>query len=179
MGWLAGFVELVWAMLVEMWPTVIIEANNVGIRFTLGYSPKVLAPGVRRSLPIIENVEVFNALPQWVDLPEQVVTTADDESLIISGAIYYEITDPYLFYMKVQDPDDSLIALAQIKIARCIAKSQYEDCKIEDIISSVRKPLRGAAAKWGVKILDVSVNQLAHTKVYWIGGGSPTMSIFE
>jgi len=102
-GWLAGFVELLWSIIREMWPTVIVEANEVGIRFTLGFAPKVVGPGVRRSLPIVENIEVINPLPQWLDLPEQVVTTSDNESILLSGAIYYEIKDPYLLYMKVQD----------------------------------------------------------------------------
>ncbi len=179
MGWLAGFLEMIWAVLVEAWPTTIIPANNVGVRFTLGRPPKVLAPGVRRSLPIIDDVDIINPLPQWVDLPEQVVTTTDHESLIVSGAIYYEIDDPYKLYMAVQDADDSLIAVAQAKLAEHIATREYLGITIQGIIKAVKRPLRREAAKWGIRILDMSINQLANTKVHWIGGASPTLGLFD
>ena len=156
MGWLAGFLELMWDMIQEAWPTVIIEANNIGVRFTLGRPPKVLQPGVRRSLPIIENVEIINPLPQWLDIPEQVVTTLDNESLIISGAIYYEIDDPFLLYMAVQDAEDSLMAVAQAKLADHIASRDYLSCTIQGIVRSAKKPLRLAAKKWGIRIIDMS-----------------------
>lgn len=179
MGWLAGFLEMIWAVLVEAWPTTIIAANNIGVRFTLGKPPKVLAPGIRRDLPIIDEVEVINPLPQWVDLPEQVVTTTDHESLIVSGAIYYEVEDAYKLYMAVQDADDSLIAIAQAKLAEHIATRAYLDITILGIVRSVKKPLRNVAKKWGIRIIDMSINQLAHTKVHWIGGGSPTLGLFD
>jgi regulator of protease activity HflC (stomatin/prohibitin superfamily) len=105
----------------------------------------------------------------------------DNESLVVGGMIYYELVDPYKFYMAVQDTDDSLQGLVMAKIARYVCRVNYEDCTEEAVRRAVTGPIRAAAKKWGLRVIDFALNELAKTGngVHWHAGEGLSLDIPE
>jgi len=171
-GWLAGFFQWVGQFILAIWPWKIIRAYEIGIRFCLGHDPVVLTPGICRAIPLLDQVGKICPFPQWLDCPDQPVTTVDGETVLISGSIYYEIVDYYRYWMKVQDTDRSLVTMIMARQALKISWMEYNDVTIDAIHKAVTPIVRRQATQWGVKILEYAVNILAKTGdgVNWHAG---------
>ena len=104
--------------LLRLRPLAFIMPNEAGVLLRGGKFKRNLPTGWYFCWPIIDQVLEMDVTPQVVDLPNQVVTTADGKAYAISGAIEYFIEDVKKVLLELQNPDVSLKTFAQLAIDR-------------------------------------------------------------
>ncbi|MBR3720930.1 MAG: slipin family protein, partial [Clostridia bacterium] len=70
-----------------------IDEYERGILFTFGKFSKVLTPGWKIVLPVIQSYRKVDIRTKAVDVPEQETITKDNVSIRINAVIYYKIFD--------------------------------------------------------------------------------------
>lgn len=147
-------------------PWTVLDPWERGIRVRLGRWYKELGPGPHGLIPMLDRVETINVLPQRIVLPNQSISCTDGKTIAISGAIMYSITKPLKVWLEVEDHDESLVALAMNKIAEYVSGVESTSVTVEALQREVLPELRRISLKWGIKIHDISVKDLAPHKVY-------------
>ena len=110
MGWLAGFVEKIWAVLQAAWPWTFVRWWQRAVRFHRGKAGVVLHPGLRRNVAMLDHFEVLDARRYWRDCPDQVLSTYDDIGIMVSGQVEIQVTDPYKFATVNASPEPQVSA---------------------------------------------------------------------
>ena len=160
---LLGFLTQVWELLL---PWTILDPWEKGIRVRLGKRTKELGAGFHFLIPLVDRVETINVLPQRIVLPNQSLICLDDKVIAISGAIMYSIKEPLKVWLEVEDHDESLVTLALNLIAEYVSKVDSRSVTIDHLKKHVLPSLRTAALKWGIKVHDIGVKDLAPHKVH-------------
>lgn len=147
---------------------IMIAPDERGVLLRFGKICRVVNAGWVWIWPPIDEIEVMNVTEQVIDIRAQSVTTKDDVSLAISGAISYRIQDPQKALYNVNDADASLVSLSLGTIAHFVNQRTYKQClKVDEISKEILGKIRERATnKWGLKIMRVFITDLSRHTVY-------------
>ena len=74
-----------------------------GIKFRFGKFTKIMTPGWKIVLPIIESYKKVDIRTKAVDVPEQDAITKDNVSIRINAVIYYKVFDASKSVLEVEN----------------------------------------------------------------------------
>lgn len=133
-----------------------------GIKFSLGKFSKVLKPGWKIVLPIIQSYKKIDIRTKAVDVPEQDAITKDNVSVRINAVIYYKIFDAGKALLEVENFYYAVSQLAQTTMRNAVGgvtldellsereKLSIEICKIIDELTD----------PWGIKVENVELKDI-------------------
>ncbi len=140
----------------------IVRPYQKGIVERLGRFNRMVSPGLRFIIPIIESIKKVDMREMVVDVPPQEVITKDNVVVTVDAVIYYEVTDPVKVLYNVRNFYLAVTKLAQTNLRNIIGDLQLDESLTsrEKINTSLREILDEATDKWGVKITRVELQKI-------------------
>ncbi len=140
----------------------IVRPYQKGIVERLGRFNRMVSPGLRFIIPIIESIKKVDMREMVVDVPPQEVITKDNVVVTVDAVIYYEVTDPVKVLYNVRNFYLAVTKLAQTNLRNIIGDLQLDESLTsrEKINTSLREILDDATDKWGVKITRVELQKI-------------------
>lgn len=124
-------------------------------------------PGLHFKMPIINNVKKFDARILTLDSPPERFLTAEKKNVIVDSFVKWRIGNVTTFYTSVAgDTYQANVRLDQI--IKDAFRSEFSKRDIKELVSTDRSAVRealiantdSAAAKLGIKIVDVQVKRI-------------------
>ncbi len=140
----------------------IVRPWEKGVVERLGRYNRMVNPGLRFIIPIIEVMRKVDMREMVVDVPPQEVITKDNVVVTVDAVIYYEVTDPVKVLYNVRNFYMAVTKLAQTNLRNIIGDLQLDESLTsrEKINSNLRIILDEATDKWGVKITRVELQKI-------------------
>ena len=154
------------------WP--VLRKNWIPIRFK--------RTGLHFYWPLIQDITDMDTVPEVVNLPIQSLTTKDKETLCISGAVHYEIEDLHKYLTRVQDFDESFIAMILGIVERMVTTADFDDLRNGGKLALREHVLDDAgviAHRWGVKLIDFYITDMVKARSLRLFGTIPGGSVDE
>ena len=137
----------------------IVQVNQYerGIKFRLGKFSKILTPGWRIILPIIESYKKVDIRTKVVDVPEQDAITKDNVSIRINAVIYYKIFDAAKAVLEVENFYYAVSQLAQTTMRNAVGSVSLDELlsEREKLSETICKVIDEATDPWGIKVENV------------------------
>ena len=129
---------------------------------TLGKFSREAEQGFNWIFPIIQSVTYVNITEQMVDIPEQVVQTADKLNTRVDAVVYYKIKNAPDSVYNVDDHETQLTSLARTTLRAVMGKLTLPQCIQESnkINEAVEKVLEKETNSYGVNVLRVEVQRI-------------------
>jgi len=132
-----------------------------GVVLTFGKRVSVKGAGWYVFWPLIQRIIWMDIKTQVVDLRNQSVRTKCGNSIVVSGAIQYYITDIKKAILDVQDLDKSITTLALGIILEFVKQRTLDECRDVNMLKAeILRGIRDAARGWGIKIEKVFITDL-------------------
>jgi len=140
-----------------------IDEYERGILFTFGRFSKVLTPGWKIVLPIIQSYRKVDIRTKAVDVPEQETITKDNVSIRINAVIYYKIFDAGKAICEVQDYYYAVSQLAQTTMRNVVGSVTLDELlsEREKISNGICEVIDKATDPWGVKVENVELKDVS------------------
>lgn len=161
MDFLIGFlVALAFIVLISLKQ---INQYERGVKFTLGRFTKIMQPGWRIVLPIIQSFKKVDIRTKVDDVPEQEAITKDNVSVKINAVIYYKVFDASLAVLEVENFYFATAQLAQttmrnivgsVTLDELLSEREKVSIAIKDIIDKETDP-------WGIKVENVELKDIS------------------
>ena len=134
-----------------------------GILFTFGKYSKMLMPGWRLVIPIIQFYKKVDIRTKAVDVPEQETITRDNVSIKINAVIYYKVFDAGKAIVEVENFYYAVSQLAQTTMRNIVGSVTLDQLlsdreKISEEICSV---IDKATDAWGIKVENVELKDVS------------------
>jgi hypothetical protein len=174
MNWLRELMEYL-SHVFKWW--VIVLPWQQGIRIRLGKHETLLNKGMYLRIPVIDTVFIQNKRIKYIQIPTQTLTTKDEKTITISGAIAFEVMDIRKLYNTISNPDSTLTGIAMSKIAEWISTNFTVNCTPDKLHSNVQ--IDGDA--YGLQA-TIKITGFAIVKTFRIiqdGSWLPTDKIYE
>ena len=142
----------------------IVQVNQYerGIKFRLGKFDKILQPGWRIILPIIESYKKIDIITKVVDFPEQDAITKDNVSIRINAVIYYKIFDAAKAVLEVENFYYAVSQLAQTTMRNAVGSVSLDELlsEREKLSETICKVIDEATDPWGIKVENVELKDV-------------------
>ncbi len=133
-----------------------------GILFQFGKFKRIMNPGWRLVLPIIQSYSKVDIRTKAVDVPEQDAITKDNVSIRINAVIYYKVFDAAKAVIAVEHFQYAVSQLAQTTMRNAVGAVSLDELLTErdKISSEICKIIDEATDPWGIKVENVELKDV-------------------
>ena len=149
-------------------PCVIVEQWNQGVHLRCGKYLRVVHPGLRFKIPIIDTIVETAVITQSVNLPAQTLTTYNEQGIVLKAIIRYHVHDVHKFLLEVMHANDVLVDTTQGMIRDIVERTTWE--KLDDVNDIITREVKVFVKKWGITIEKITITDLAIVKTFRILG---------
>jgi len=133
-----------------------------GIKFRFGKFIKIMNPGWRIILPVIESYKKVDMRVKAVDVPTQEAMTKDNIPVSINAVIYYKIAEADKSILEVENFYYATSQLAQTSMRNVVGEVSLDEllAKREMISNRIKEIVDEATDPWGIKINNVELKEI-------------------
>jgi regulator of protease activity HflC (stomatin/prohibitin superfamily) len=132
------------------------------LKFRFGSYIKLLNPGFRWIIPLVETVQFVDMRVITINIPTQEIMTQDNVPCKINGVLFYRIMNATQSILEVEDYHFAISQLAQASLRDVSGKVELDTIlsKREEIGENIRVIVDTETKDWGITILDVKIKDI-------------------
>ena len=140
-----------------------VDEYERGVKFKFGKYSKIVGPGWRLVLPIIESMKKIDIRTKAVDVPEQDAITKDNVSIRINAVLYYSIFDASKVIISVENYKFAVGQLAQTTMRNAVGAVTLDELLVQrdKISEEICKVIDEATDPWGIKVENVELKDIS------------------
>ncbi len=133
-----------------------------GVKFQLGKYVKMVEPGWRIVLPVIQSMVKVDIRTKAVDVPFQEAITKDNVSAKINAVIYYRVTDSAKAVLEVENFWFAVSQLAQTTMRNVIGQMELDEllANRQAAADRIQQIIESAATSWGLVVETVELKDI-------------------
>ncbi len=157
------FIILIIIIIVLLGSIKQINEYERGVKFRFGKFVKIMTPGWKIVLPIIESYRKVDIRTKAVDVPAQEAITKDNVSVQINAVIYYKLFDAAKAILAVEDFYYAVGQLAQTTMRNVVGSVSLDELLAErdKISTEICKIIDEATDPWGIKVENVELKDVS------------------
>ncbi|AYV83847.1 MAG: stomatin family protein [Hyperionvirus sp.] len=132
----------------------VIDQGNCAYRERLGMTREKLEPGIRWKLPLIHKLTVIPLRELRSELKEVRATTKDNVHVVVTGSLYFRVTDPEKACYSIDDYYGAVVSLGHSSSRAVIGTFDYDKINSERQVLNnklIEKIGGESNEKWGVE----------------------------
>ena len=160
-GWITIVVGIIFVLFLAMGIRIVRPTHKMLVE-TLGKYSRTSEAGFNWVIPIIQSTRYVNITEQMVDVPEQVVQTADKLNTKVDAMVYYQVKDVKASEYNVDNHKRQLTSLARTTLRAVMGNMTLTECiqSREKINTDVEVVLDKETDSYGVSVLRVEVQRI-------------------
>lgn len=132
------------------------------VKFRFGKYLKVLQPGFRWIIPVVDTVQIVDIRVITINILSQEVMTADNVPCRVDGVLFFKIKDAKKAVLEVEDYNYAITLLAQSALRDVCGKAELDVIltKREEIGKNIQEMVDAETEVWGISIQDVKIKDI-------------------
>ncbi|MEV6903621.1 slipin family protein [Amycolatopsis sp. NPDC051372] len=142
----------------------VVKQFERGLVFRFGrVRPEVRGPGVTLLVPVVDRMHKVNMQIVTMPVPGQDGITRDNVTVRVDAVVYFNVVDPVLAAVNVQDYRAAVGQVAQTSLRSIIGKSDLDDLlsNRERLNQGLEIMIDSPAIDWGIHIDRVEIKDVA------------------
>ncbi len=153
-------IEKLISIITNIWeffiPFIVINEFEGGVVLKLGHYNRTLGTGLHWFIPFgIEVVISTETAITTMGLRAQTLTTLDQQTIVISSIIKYEIKNVKPYLLEIRDEEDVLSDVTLGTIKRIVNNTNYQSILTNNIEKLVLQSVRNDVNKYGFKVHNI------------------------
>jgi regulator of protease activity HflC (stomatin/prohibitin superfamily) len=149
---------------------IILNSTEGAVKFVRGSRAVVLYPGIHWYWPAMTEIKAWTVARQSLNLPTQTVTTKDGKTIAVGAVMVFRITNVLLLIARTYDPDTVIRSVALGVVQQLCSAAEWSELQMVNSSGELNEHLRKAlqrrlAKRFGIKVLDASLSDLAPCRV--------------
>jgi regulator of protease activity HflC (stomatin/prohibitin superfamily) len=132
------------------------------VKFRFGKYIKILNPGFRWIIPVIETTQFVDIRVITINILSQEVMTEDNVPCRIDGVLFFRIDDAEKAVLEVENYNFAITQLAQAALRDVCGKVELDTIlsKREEIGQNIKEIVETETREWGILIIDVKIKDI-------------------
>ncbi|MCB0639078.1 MAG: slipin family protein [Lewinella sp.] len=132
------------------------------LKFRFGKYVKVLQPGLRWVIPVIETTQFVDIRVITINIESQEVMTEDNVPCRVDGVLFYRIEDAERAVLEVANYNYAITQLAQAALRDVCGKAELDTVltKREEMGRHIKQIVADETGEWGISIMDVKIKDI-------------------
>lgn len=132
------------------------------LKFRFGKYIKILKPGLRWIIPIVDTVQVVDIRVITINIDSQEVMTKDNVPCSIDGVVFFRVKDPEKAVLEVEKFNFAIMQLAQAALRDVCGKVELDTIlsNREEMGKNIKSIVEKETIEWGIVIIDVKIKDI-------------------
>jgi regulator of protease activity HflC (stomatin/prohibitin superfamily) len=134
-----------------------------GVKLMFGKFNKIMEPGWRIVVPIIQSYQKVDVRTKAVDVPDQNAITRDNVSVRVNAVIYYRVSDAMKAVIEVEDFRYAISQYAQTTMRNIVGSVTLDELlsNRDAIADRIRDIVDKETDAWGLKVQNVELKDVS------------------
>lgn len=135
-----------------------------GVKFMFGKFHKVMMPGWRLVLPVIQSYKIVDLRTKAVDVPDQNAITKDNVPVNVNAVIYYKISAAEKAILEIENYQYAIMQYAQTTMRNIVGEVTLDELLTsrDRVAGRIKEIVDVVTDAWGI---DVSAVELKDVKL--------------
>jgi len=132
------------------------------LKFRFGKYIKILKPGFRWIIPIVETVQIVDIRVITINILSQEVMTKDNVPCSIDGVVFFRINDPEKAVLQVEEYNYAIAQLSQAALRDVCGKVELDTIlsKREEMGDNIKDNVEEETKIWGIEIVGMKIKDI-------------------
>ncbi|MBK5192083.1 MAG: slipin family protein [Flavobacteriaceae bacterium] len=132
------------------------------LKFRFGKYIKILKPGFRWIIPIVETVQIVDIRVITINILSQEVMTKDNVPCSIDGVVFFRINDPEKAVLEVEEYNYAIAQLSQAALRDVCGKVELDTIlsKREEMGDNIKDNVEEETRVWGIEIVGMKIKDI-------------------
>jgi len=132
------------------------------LKFRFGKYIKILEPGFRWVIPIVETIQIVDIRVITINIDSQEVMTEDNVPCSIDGVVFFKIDNPENAVLEVEEYKFAIMQLAQAALRDVCGKVELDTIlsRREEMGKNIKSIVERETMEWGIMIIDVKIKDI-------------------
>jgi len=132
------------------------------LKFRFGKYIKILQPGFRWIIPIVESVQIVDIRVITINILSQEVMTKDNVPCSIDGVVFFRINDPEKAVLEVEEYNYAIAQLSQAALRDVCGKVELDTIlsKREEMGDNIKDNVEEETRVWGIEIVGMKIKDI-------------------
>ncbi len=159
---MSPFIYLVFVVVFFLAGIRIVFEYKRAVKFRFGKYIKILQPGFRWIIPLIETTQFVDIRVITINILSQEVMTQDNVPSRVDGVLFYKIDNAERAVLEVENYDFAITLLAQAALRDVCGKVDLDTIlsKREEMGKNIRNIVEDVTGAWGISIIDVKIKDI-------------------
>ena len=155
------FISILFGLLFLGGIRIIFEYKRA-LKFRFGKYIKVLEPGFKWIIPIVETIQIVDIRVITINIVSQEVMTEDNVPCSIDGVVFFKIHSPEKAVLEVEEYKFAITQLSQAALRDVCGKVELDIIlsKREEMGKNIKAIVEKETHEWGIKIIDVKIKDI-------------------
>lgn len=133
-----------------------------GVKFMLGKFTKMVNPGWRIVLPVIQSMKKVDLRLRTVEVPTQECLTKDNISVGVTAVLFFKVTDASKAILNIESFYYATSQLAQTTMRNVVGEVSLDDLlsKRETLAERIKTNVDSTIQEWGVTVVNVELKDI-------------------
>lgn len=133
-----------------------------GVLFTLGRFTRIVEPGLRFVVPLVQSMTKVDTRIKTVDIPKQEVMTKDNVPVSINAVVYMKVIDSKKAVLKIQNYVYAVSQYGQTALRDVIGNKELDFVLTEraKIANEIKLLVDRETDEWGIDITAIKVQDI-------------------
>jgi len=134
-----------------------------GVKFQFGKFVRIVEPGWRLVIPVIQSMTKVDIRTKAVDVPYQEAITKDNVSTKVNAVIYYKVADVSRAILEVENFWFAVSQLAQTTMRNVVGQMELDEllANREAAAQRIKDIIEVATTAWGIKVETVELKDIS------------------
>ena len=132
------------------------------LKFRFGKYIKILKPGFKWIIPLVETIQVVDIRVITINILSQEVMTEDNVPCSIDGVVFFRITDPERAVLQVEEYNYAITQLSQAALRDVCGKVELDTIlsKREEMGKNIKNIVEEETREWGIEIIGMKIKDI-------------------
>ncbi len=133
-----------------------------GVKFMFGKFHKVMDPGWRVVLPIIQSYQKIDLRTKAVNVPDQNAITKDNVPVNVNAVIYYKVTQAERAILEIENYQYAIMQYAQTTMRNVVGEVTLDEllASRDRVASRIEQLVETVTAAWGIDVSSVELKDV-------------------
>lgn len=133
-----------------------------GVKFMFGKYHKVMNPGWRIVLPVIQSYQKIDLRTKAVDVPDQNAITKDNVPVNVNAVIYYKVAEAEKAILEIENFKYAVMQYAQTTMRNVVGEVTLDEllASRDKVADRIEELVEKVSAQWGISVSSVELKDV-------------------
>jgi len=133
-----------------------------GVKFMFGKYHKIMNPGWRIVLPVIQSYQKIDIRTKAVDVPDQNAITKDNVPVNVNAVIYYKVAEAEKAILEIENFKYAVMQYAQTTMRNVVGEVTLDEllASRDKVADRIEELVEKVSAQWGISVSSVELKDV-------------------